>query len=485
METRLRITKGKKARYAALSHCWGSGSPMSTTRASLKGMKKSLQFDESSKTFWQAVNVTRRLGIRYLWIDSLCIIQDSKEDWATESARMSDVYNNALVTISADAAADASQGLFPNPKVRRTFNEVYPIDCPGPGGKRSRVYVRPRYEALSGVEGISHASIEPEESKLSTRGWVLQERVLSPRMLHFSKEELSWVCSTYSHCECRVWPGQRPSDVFRQTPAKAGKDPELSHALYMEWPIIIRSFTRKNLSLRTDKLPALSGLAGWMQKQTGDDYLCGLWRNDLAFELLWYSDHQSNAIEPPYRHDHFYAPSWSWASVCGPISYFGRFTGQFAARSRGYPRDEIEPDVDVIGAAVVHQGPNQYGPAREGFLKIHGLILPVGFDSSRKLWMPKLEIKSFCSDLVNVILDVPSEMAENASKEAARSFAFLLMGQYMNEAGISISSLEAVCLLLEKCDPTIPKYTRLGFVKGAGSIAAWKATLTKQLILIC
>jgi hypothetical protein len=140
---RLVISNGKKAKYATLSHCWGL-KPVSliTTEASLQDNLRSITLDASSKTFQQAAEVTRHLGLRYLWIDSLCIIQGSAIDWANEAARMSSVYSNATVCLSANAASDASQGIFPSQAERKDLNPVCKIQFPGPDGKQIAVRVR-------------------------------------------------------------------------------------------------------------------------------------------------------------------------------------------------------------------------------------------------------------------------------------------------------------------------------------------------------
>lgn len=122
-DVRLYITQGKKADFVALSHGSGGGTPLKTTTTSLPSRLSAISFDQSPKTFRDAVNVTRRLGMRFLWIDSLCILQDSEEDWTREASRISDVYSNTTVTISADSAANCSQGLFQDP-VTRTSQSV-------------------------------------------------------------------------------------------------------------------------------------------------------------------------------------------------------------------------------------------------------------------------------------------------------------------------------------------------------------------------
>lgn len=99
-----------RGNYAALSHCWGTKESLKTVTSTLDEHLNGISSAKFPKTFQDAIVVCRRLGIPYLWIDSLCTIQDSKDDWATQSAQMSDIYSNAIVTISTDAAPDSHCG---------------------------------------------------------------------------------------------------------------------------------------------------------------------------------------------------------------------------------------------------------------------------------------------------------------------------------------------------------------------------------------
>jgi hypothetical protein len=169
--------KRRTGEIVTLSHCWCSGSiqPQTTTKDTLEDRISLVEFDASSKTFAQAVEITRSLGVRYLWIDSLCIIQDSQEDWARESEKMGDIYHSATLTLSAASAQNTTQGLFPDPNERRSLQTVFELSCPGLSGTTSLIVVRPRHHDPSNPWKLSHASTTCGKSKLSTRGWVIQE----------------------------------------------------------------------------------------------------------------------------------------------------------------------------------------------------------------------------------------------------------------------------------------------------------------------
>jgi hypothetical protein len=120
-------------------------------------------------------------------------------------------------------------------------------------------------------------------------GWVLRERLLSPRMLHFYEEEMVWSCSSLARCECRYQPSISSPGAFRRMFTTAGS--ESSSELVSEWPHIVSEFTSKKLTMTTDLLPAIAGLAGLMDKATSSRYNCGLWRIDIEYQLLWVSQH--------------------------------------------------------------------------------------------------------------------------------------------------------------------------------------------------
>ncbi len=173
---------GEHIPYTTLSHCWGASTsgPLTTTLANLASRKERIQFDELPLTFQDAVTTTRKLKIPYLWIDSLCIIQDSPSDWEKEAARMAIVYAGSVCTLSALGSEDSNGGFFRVTEKKTNFGFRYDLSL---GSQRIRVF-----------------SCEPNDwdlhGPLMDRAWTLQERALSNRILHFSRNELLWECKT-------------------------------------------------------------------------------------------------------------------------------------------------------------------------------------------------------------------------------------------------------------------------------------------------
>lgn len=177
----------KKAEYLALSHCWGKLEEKDKFCTSLKNVDdlcRGFSMNDLPQTFKDAVTVTRELGKRYLWIDSLCIIQDDPNDWAFESKRMEAVFSNAYCTIAASAAADSTVGFL----TRRHLPQYVEI----PNSAHGQIYI---------CEAIDDFYRDVEEGVLSQRAWVLQERALSRRTIHFTASQLYWECGDGVRCE--------------------------------------------------------------------------------------------------------------------------------------------------------------------------------------------------------------------------------------------------------------------------------------------
>ena len=168
-------------RYIALSHRWGE-SMSETLKDNIDSRKNSINHADLPTNFQDAIEVTRQLGIRYLWIDSLCIIQDDPEDWRRESRLMGDVFNSAYCTISVRVTS--GPGFLTNHYDRKCVRLPY--------RKHSSLYI---------CEQIDDFSKDVEDAALSNRGWVFQERVLSRRTLYFTDHQVYWECGVCIRCE--------------------------------------------------------------------------------------------------------------------------------------------------------------------------------------------------------------------------------------------------------------------------------------------
>lgn len=275
-------------------------------KGTLEQHYKEIPVDQLSKTFREAVIVCRKLEMRYLWIDSLCIIQNDGDDWAKESAYMGDIYRDATFSIMAAGADAGAIGCF----VPRSRPRLEPV----------RVQYLDNQGLLEAVSiGLPRGSLHEglENGPLQSRAWCLQERVLSRRTIHFCKKHIVWECEMSSIAEDGTHldraAGMEATQIKLQDNMGTGN--HLRHPLQGRWRRIVQDYTHRNLTQVTDKLPAISGLAQKVHTETKDQYAAGLWKNHLYNDLFWFAeDHMEPAI--PYR-----APTWSWAAYDGAISY--------------------------------------------------------------------------------------------------------------------------------------------------------------------
>lgn len=451
--------QGDSAEYAALSHCWGISQPLTLTKATLEDMKQKVVFNDSSKTFREAVDATRRLGIPFLWIDSLCILQDDRSDWEKEAPTMSDVYNSSTVTLSAASSNSAAGGLFPLTNERKEKHKEWKLPCTAPDGSPEYVYVRARTKDVFNIQNIVHSSVEPEKPWLSSRGWVLQEDHLSPRMLHFRKEELAWTCNSCSRCECRIRPSLLKSNPFRIALGALETTEERTRELNRYWPAIAMEYSRRNLTIPGDRIAALSGLAKYMEEETTDTYVCGLWYEDMADQLLWYIDRSGGQKLPAARFAHPYAPTWSWMSVPAPISYWDRYpTGSVPRHDAIVSDDAVDSYLRVcsIERVPIDAG-NEVGRLARGAVLLYAYALPVSFDINTKQWITtEYHLHDLMPSMVREYIDVEEDLPEKNPNE---SYAFIFAGRWVGQ-GITLSCLQVVCILARRVSANALEYIK-------------------------
>lgn len=345
----------KNSRYLTLSHCWGGHVPIQLLESNVETMKHSIPLHELPQTFQDALHFTKNLGLRYLWIDSLCIIQDSEEDWQKESARMCFVYTNSYCNIAA-GAENSSLGLFTS----RNPSTLQPITV-RMGGMKHRVINSDMWQQ------------QVEEAPLNQRSWVLQERILSPRNLHFSNE-IFWECNETTSSESL--PAGLPFLIqfradFKMKAMKGLKiqqdSPEnkCSHTeAYQSWQHIIEKYSNSALTVESDKMVAIGGLAERLQSVLNDTYLAGIWGHQLVTQLLWYCRDDSFSAKPKV----YIAPSWSWASVNDGICFWNLYHD---------PEAKSELLISLKSTKIEHETSNTFGQVKSGALCLYGKLFNI------------------------------------------------------------------------------------------------------------
>ncbi|KAK7959283.1 uncharacterized protein PG986_004137, partial [Apiospora aurea] len=322
---KLLATDRQDATYACLSHCWGDTSRMlKTTTETLSSHLNGIAIADLPRSFQDAVDITRRLGIRYLWVDSLCIIQDCKKDWDSEAQRMAEIYEGSHVTIATTDSLNGDGGCYRRPTKEINHGTIW---YTGDDGEKIAIYSRQPHDhfkmKMDGREGSGGDESSPP---LWKRGWVYQERLLSLRVLHFCRRDLLSECRAGNQCQCgKREPEVGPKETFAQLlTGDAALDSRQSHR---GWWAMTRQYSQLRLTFEKDVLLALSGIARRIgdTRPTEDDYLCGIWKSTLPYGLLWYvpdPNLESPAGSYPQRASDPRVPSWSWASVVGPIRWW-------------------------------------------------------------------------------------------------------------------------------------------------------------------
>jgi hypothetical protein len=239
-------------------------------------------------TFQDAIWLSHELGIQFLWIDSLCIVQDDPNDWAYEAATTDSVYRNSFVTIAASRAAGTSDG-FLGDRTEGPYVSVH-FTRQGTTGEVLAFSLPPSLVSQPG------RSVWMEQEPLSNRGWALQERYLSQRTLHFTSSQVIFECE--KRCLAENMDRDHSYHSLSSTLSENRFRKPGVPVRYREWYELATMYSMRKLSVADDKLPALSGLAATYSRQRsiGTDpahvsgqYLAGLWFDDIIRGLCWKS----------------------------------------------------------------------------------------------------------------------------------------------------------------------------------------------------
>ncbi|KAK4232956.1 heterokaryon incompatibility protein-domain-containing protein [Achaetomium macrosporum] len=368
-------------RYVALSHCWGKKPSLipSTTKANLETRIATIPWGDLPKTFKDAVTILRKLSVRYLWIDSLCIVQDDEDDWARESATMHNVYTCAYFTIAASAAEDSTGGIF----------------AAGDPKRFGACTLMSKWKSISNLVTVypTFAAWDMHlQGPLSSRGWTFQEYQLSPRVIHFTEGRIMWECTDFggqasedrpvlgtdkvrprlirrlarqdlTNARFGVLPASPGVKMFKHV--RIGKNyavmREMDDVETEWWHNAIHDYSGRRLTRPSDKLPALAGYAAALHTYIGQWYLAGIWGLNLPQGLLWCPDWEREARIahskwPPTSLDPL-LPSWTWAAFDGPIRYLSE-------------REYNVNDVQILDFDIEHHNANLFGRVTRGSIKI-------------------------------------------------------------------------------------------------------------------
>ena len=390
---KLIITKpSSSGRYVALSYCWGRSGNITTTSANLHEHMAGIEWSLLPNLIRDVVQFTQLIGIRYLWIDALCIIQDDRVDWRTESSQMGDIYAGAYVTIATDGAVDTAKiltsprcsrfetsydrtPLLEEPLSLEKVSKVRDLPATLSDGHHRQFYTREPYPHGDILESSAYDDFT---YPLNTRGWTMQERLLSRRLLHFGAYEMIWECDAALHCECggisqdKTWVigHDAPRMAFEKARAAFQRRhmDTSSHATaagqYIQnpdfaaaWTNLVSMFAGRQLTYETDKLPALSALA--QRFSTGKCYLAGSWLEDLPWYLVW----MPREIEPlPYKTKVYVGPSWSWTSTAARIVHWASWTR------------EAKSLITISEASTEPLSFNKFGEVTGGWIRLTGLV---------------------------------------------------------------------------------------------------------------
>ncbi|KAI1407441.1 heterokaryon incompatibility protein-domain-containing protein [Hypoxylon sp. FL1857] len=374
--------------YIALSYCWGNYEPEClTTRDTVDYNMQRIPWSALPATFQDAVKFTRGLGIKYLWIDSICIIQRDLEDWIQQAGQMFHIYKNAYVTLAALYGRSSTSGL----RAISMENQLFKIADLSLDEICYPVYIRRSHYQQLGKTGSYWDNIQNMSGwgPLLCRAWTYQERMISPRVLYFTESEIIFQCFSRVECECgavesegtrsaafgkakyfnSLFDIEETHDQCISPPAEEhGTDSkEQRDRIVRTWrEDVLRGFSGLMLSRPSDRLPAIGAMAEQFQQfRPGETYLAGLWSGSLIEDLLWKCGFIED-VRPKNTLDRLGSvPTWSWASLQSKV---------FFPDDR--EREELLPAVEILEARCEYKENNPFGVLESSKLILRGKLLP-------------------------------------------------------------------------------------------------------------
>jgi hypothetical protein len=397
-------TLPEDTKYLTLSHRWGDYPAITLTNETLEAFHKSIPVSSllapEALTFKHSIEVTRSLGFRYLWIDALCINQEDAQEKSSEIAYMDEIYSNSTLNISATAASSGSDGL---------FYERFPV---------SVVPCRRQIKALENksqvsVQLIAHTDRwddEVDDGLINKRAWVFQERILSPRIIHFARDQVFWECASLRAADVSSFGDislYSPYSEFlkRWYEDNPSGDLDALQTAKTNWVLLVTAYSGTKVTFPRDRLVAISAVARRicrLRNLNQEDYIAGLWRPGLARQLMWNVVAPWTSDPPPATYQ---APSWSWASTTadGVVWHLGENEGPLV--------------VDLIDVCISLKTSDVYGEITNGRIRLRGPVCKFGRQTSNTMAATTLTAagKSYPRDLITTNWDsIPESLLEQS-----------------------------------------------------------------------
>ena len=435
-----------------------------TTSQNYQERKHGFDRDALPIAFQDAAAMAWSLDIHYIWIDTLCIIQDDAADWEDQAAKMGQIFEGAAITLAASLSPDPYQTFFTARESSYQEAELYSEFK----GELIDVVFKARRKITRGI----HAKVgrSRDIDPLDKRAWGLQEKMLSRRLIAFTGAELQWTCRTLKACECHH--NTSPSQPLFPTPTgpiAANDFVKLSKS----WSQIVEEYSTRKLRYPADKLPALDGLASKFGTATGWTYIAGGWRETILYDLVWQRD-----LVPTVSSAGRCGPSFSWASSPGAVNF------RFARHS--YPGHRIE-HTTLVEFGYTSAGNHVYSKAPDAWLKIRGHTVSAvlrrsshGFQAyniciDEATYSPSTDQRATCEFSIDASIPhydtkrIPGAL-ENRPNEASNG-----PGDQDKEQSILLLSLYSIhhqrhlyhnFLILERSNDSVDSYRRIGVGTG-------------------
>jgi hypothetical protein len=477
-------------KYMTLSHCWGGGTPIKTTSQNIQHHRVEIRLADLPRTFRDAVQVTRKIGCRYLWIDSLRIIQDDRTDWEVEATLMQQYYKHSFLTIAAADGNNSEAGLFRDRNgLRNRPCELQFADTKGPS-RQLYAYTN----SMSCELQRSSLSDSYKPGLLYNRAWVFQEQALSPRTLTYARDHISWRCQeTLFHERApfiqrvddfikndktvnnvrrvgdprstdatiaelqRKWIFPGPSPRISRSFANIGYHKEDCYLpedkFLIDWGDIILNYTERDMTYHSDKLIAIQGIADAVAPVVSRTYFAGIWvesMKSIFMGLLWSSGRRGSGQDQ--RLD--VAPSWSWASTESAVTWPGHWLCRLEMRINilelRRSGTKVKASAELVVEANLRPACTDDG---KGFAIIdwpkgstETLCREPADDSSSAIW--PLDLST-----------TPVFLDERLGSHVLIWFAELAAGEMHALA----NKKHVHCLVLIKCDENPPTFRRVGY----------------------